>query len=73
MAQLTDKKLQEALAICAENHSTVLTINHVKENGFVPHADSLIIHECVPAVINKLKDAGFMLGMCKAGLYVDYL
>lgn len=71
MAKLNDEQLQLAIEICAGNHSTKLTINYVEANGFVPDADTLVIHECVPAVINQLKDAGFRLGMCKAGMYVD--
>jgi len=71
--QLSKEKLCEALEICAENHSTLLTINSIKKGNIVSDADSLIIHKCVPAVINKLKDADFMLGMCDRGMYVEYI
>lgn len=73
MAQLSTGLLRRAITICAEHHSTKLTINYVKEDGFVPDATTLVIHECVPSVINKLKDDGFMLGMNEHGMYVDHL
>lgn len=71
MAKLTNMQLHAAIDICVENHSTNLTINHLCDTNFVPSAYTLVIHECVPAVINKLKDAGFRLGMNSHGMYVD--
>ena len=71
--KLSQKRLNEALEICAENHSTKLTLNHLMGKSFVPNAHPLVIHECCPAVINKLKEQGFMLGMSKYGMTVDHL
>ena len=69
---MNDEQLHRALTICAEHHSTNLTINLVEDGDIVDDAYPLIIHRCVPAVINKLKDAGFMLGMNSHGMYIDY-
>ena len=60
-----------AIHICEEHHSTKLTINLVPEGQVVSNAQRLVIHECVPAVINKLKDAGYMIGLESYGMYVD--
>lgn len=69
---LSKAKLIEALEICAENHSTNVTLNHLMDTDFVPNAHPLVIHECVPAVVDKLRTAGFMLGMTKYGMTVDH-
>ncbi|KKN85475.1 hypothetical protein LCGC14_0277940 [marine sediment metagenome] len=71
--KLLQKRLMEALEICAENHSTKLTLNHLMGKDSVPSAQPLVIHNCVPAVIDKLKTAGFMLGMSEYGMTVDHL
>jgi len=65
--------LQEIIEIAAEHHSTKLTINKVRPNDTVSNAVPVVIHDCVPSVINKLKDAGFMLSMCEDGLHVSDL
>ena len=71
--ELSKDKLAKALQICADNHSTNITLNHLMGKSFVPNAHPLVIHECCPAVINKLKEEGFMLGMSEYGMTVDHL
>ena len=71
--KLSNEKLHKALEICADNHSTKLSMNHLMGKSFVPNAHPLVIHECCPAVINKLKEEDFMLGMSEYGMTVDHL
>jgi hypothetical protein len=54
----------KAVEIMLDNHSNNISINKLaKGDSFVPNAAKLVIHDCVPAVVNKLKEAGFMLSM----------
>lgn len=63
--------LLKAIELAKENHSTKLTINHIRSGDTsVSSAIPIVIHECVPAVIDKLKDAGFSLSMGVEGLHV---
>ena len=64
------ENLLKAVTILNNHHSNELVINKPKENGFA-NVNNLFIKECVPAVINELKDAGFSLSMRGGMLEVD--
>jgi hypothetical protein len=68
------ENLKVALQICAEHHSSKLSINHLRhDSSQVSDAIPLVIHECCASVINKLIDCKFTLSMGKEGLHVsDY-
>lgn len=69
---MKEKNLMEALKICANHHSTKLTLNYLMDSN-VSSAVPLVIHECCAAVVNELKAADFSLSMSKGGLHVaDY-
>lgn len=65
------KRLIEAIEIIAKHHSTKMCINKV--NADSSNWQTLVIYDCVPAVINELHEHGFMLGMKDGGLYVEYI
>lgn len=71
---MTREQFNEAMNIIAHKHSTKCSIN-LPENHFVGNIGTskfrLHITECVPAVINNLITAGFMLSMTKDGLDID--
>ncbi len=62
------------MKIIVHHHSTKVSIN-LPKNHFVGDVGQsefrLHITECVPSVVNKLIDAGFMLNMTPEGLEVD--
>lgn len=63
--------LLRVIELASMQHSTKLTINQVRPNDVVSNAIPVVIHNCVPALINNLKDEGFMLSMVDDGLHVD--
>lgn len=71
---MTNEHFGQAIGIIAKYHSSVVKINAPK-NDFVGNLGEtefrLHITQCVPAVINKLVDAGYMLCMTTDGLVVD--
>ena len=64
------ENLLKAIEIITAHHSTKMTINKVKSGEVVSSARTLVIHNCVPSVINKLRDEGFMLSMTDEGLTI---
>jgi hypothetical protein len=70
---LNSKQFIEAMEIISISHSSVLKINRVAGETVREGVDSvrLEIVECVPAVINRLRDAGYMLGMTNGVMTVD--
>lgn len=64
-----------ALEIISENHSNEVIINKVREDLSCPDASKPTLHikNCVPAVINKLIKASYMLSMQDGLLSVDKL
>lgn len=64
------ENLLKAIEIISEHHSTEIIINRVGEDNMA-NAKNLYITNCVPAVVNKLKDAGFSLSMHRGMLLVD--
>ena len=64
----------QALELLSSNHTTKITINQAV-NHFVGDLGekkwSIHITECCPAVVKKLTDAGYSLGMSEYGLSVD--
>lgn len=71
MSQLNEKQLHNALKICARNHSTKITLNHLGDKSFVPDADSLVIHECCHSVLAELIANGYIFHLDKHGISVD--
>lgn len=71
---MTLEQFNGAIQIISAKHSSIVKINTPK-NGFVGDMGSgffrLHITECVPAVVNDLIAAGFMLSMTADGLMVD--
>ncbi len=71
---MTREQFNEAMKIIVHHHSTKVSIN-LPKNHFVGDVGQsefrLHITECVPSVVNKLIDAGFMLNMTPEGLEVD--
>lgn len=64
----------KALEIISENHSTEISINYVKPNGFVDVGKSnptLRIKSCCAGVVNRLHDAGYALSMDNGSLVVE--
>ena len=62
-----------AIEILSQNHTTKITINQPKNNfvGKLGESEWTIhITRCVPAVVNKLIDKGYSLGMAEDGLEV---
>lgn len=71
MSKLTEKQLHNALKICARQHSTKLTLNHLCSESFVPNADSLVIQACCHSVIAELIANGYIFHLSEYGLSVD--
>lgn len=71
---MTREQFDAAMDIIVRHHTTKVSIN-LPEGDFVGGigTDEFRLHitECVPAVINKLVGAGFMLRMTPDGLEVD--
>ena len=65
--------LLKVIELAAAHHSTTLTINQVRPNDVVSNAIPVVIHDCVPALVDKLKDAGFLLSMSDGGMHVTDL
>lgn len=63
----------KAIEIISANHSNEIVINKVKADRSCPSQDnpSLHIKNCVPAAINNLLKAGYMLSMSDGLLVVD--
>lgn len=68
------EQFNEAIQIISVNHSSVVKIN-TPINRFVSDMGQtffrLHIIECVPAVVNNLIEADFMLSMTADGLMVE--
>ncbi len=71
---MTLENFNDAILIISGHHSSVVKINTPK-NDFVGDLGDktfrLHISKCVPSVVNKLVNAGFMLSMTEDGLMVD--
>lgn len=71
---MTREQFNDAIRIISQHHTTKVSIN-LPENNFVGGIGQtkfrLHLTECVPSVINKLVESGFMLSMTPDGLYVD--
>ena len=66
------ENLALAIKICAEHHSTKLSLNHIRHNNnSVSAAIPLVIHECCASVVDKLIKEKFSLSMGPEGLHVD--
>lgn len=71
---LNSKDFTTALEIISKDHSTELAINTPKNNFLGNMGQSefrLHIKKCVPSVIKKLIQAGYILDMGPEGLEVD--
>lgn len=71
---MTGEHFNKAVEIISSYHSSIVKINTPK-NGFVGNLGDtefrLHITQCVPAVVDKLVNAGYMLSMTGDGLLVD--
>ena len=71
---MTSEHFTNAIKIISKRHSSVVKINTPK-NGFAGHLGEtefrLHITQCVPSVVNRLVEAGYMLSMTEDGLMVD--
>lgn len=71
---LNSKDFTTALEIISKHHSTELAIN-TPNNNFVGYMGQtefrLHLKKCVPAVINNLIQAGYILNMDPEGLEVN--
>jgi len=70
---LTQKDFIQALSIISDYHTTQILINKPKDS-FVDTSSEKVrleIIDCVPAVINQLKRAGYSLSMNSGKLLVD--
>lgn len=67
---MKEDNLIKAIKIMAEHHSNKLEIT-TSDGNHVDGTIRLYIMECVPSVINKLKEEGFTLGMQDGKMYVD--
>ena len=66
----------KAIEIISEHHSSQISINLPKGDScaFMMQGEyRLHINKCVPAVIKKLIEEGYMLDMTEQGLRVDYI
>jgi len=63
----------KAIEIICQHHSNEIVINKCKEGGQVPDpfTPTLHIKNCVPSVVHKLVEAGFMVSMTNGLLSVD--
>ncbi len=65
-----------AIELISEHHSSQISIN-LPKNDFVGDLGktewTIHINKCVPSVINKLIQEGFLLSMTEQGLMVDYI
>lgn len=71
---LNSKDFTTALEIISKDHSTELAINTPRNNFLGNMGKSefrLHIKRCVPSVINKLIQAGYLLNMGPEGLGVN--
>lgn len=71
---MTLENFNNAILIISGHHSSVVKINTPKNNFVGDLGDKefcLHISKCVPSVVNKLVDAGFMLSMTDEGLLVE--
>lgn len=71
---MTSEQFTNAIKIISKHHSSVVKINTPK-NGFAGNLGEtefrLHITQCVPSVVNRLVEAGYMLSMTEDGLMVD--
>lgn len=71
---MTSEHFTKAIEIISKHHSSVVKINTPK-NGFAGNLGEtefrLHITQCVPSVVNRLAEAGYMLSMTEDGLLVD--
>lgn len=63
------ENLQKAIEIISAHHSTEIIINKPINNN--ANVNNLYIKNCVPSVIDKLRDAGFSLSMIEGLMHVD--
>ena len=71
---LNSKDFTTALEIISKHHSTELVINTPLDNfvGYIGRSKfRLHLKKCVPAVINNLVKAGYILSMGPEGLEVN--
>lgn len=64
----------QAIQILSEHHTSEIVINQ-PINHFIGDLGTtkwtIHIKKCVPAVVDRLVEAGFMLSMGEHGLYID--
>lgn len=69
-------QFSKAIEIIASHHSSQISIN-LPKNDFVGDLGktdwTIHINKCVPSVINKLIQEGFILSMTEQGLDVSYI
>lgn len=69
--KIGDKNFNEALSIIAESPIRVnVTINEPVEGNY-SNVHPILLHQACPKVINNLIEAGFAIGVCSKGAWVD--
>lgn len=69
--KIGDKNFNEALSIIAKSPSRVnITINEPVENNY-SCVYPILLHQACPTLIKNLMAAGFSIGVCEKGTYVE--
>ena len=69
--KIGDQNFNEALSIIAKSPSRVnITINEPVEDSY-SNTYSILLHQACPRLINNLIEAGFAIGVCSKGTWVD--
>lgn len=71
MMKIGDASFNEAMEVISKSPSRVkLSINEPIDNNY-HSVYPILLHQACPALVKNLLEAGFMVGICEKGAYID--
>lgn len=69
--KIGDASFNEAMKVISNSPSRVkLSINEPIDNNY-HSVYPILLHQACPTLVKKLVEAGFMVGVCEKGTYID--